>query len=165
MKLLRYSPSIADLGDQLRLPWQRFIQVIRMIKPYDVLCIALPLGAFLLWLASLSSVDLSRMNDLGLISVFSPVTFIALAMMLISFALSLRQPKTPVLLLHLLLLIFMLYGVTTLVEQAPRFSVLYRHAGYTEYIMRTSTVDPGLDAYFNWPGFFVLVAFVTKLSG
>jgi hypothetical protein len=165
MNLLSYTPALVGLGDQLRLPWQRFIQAIRSIKPYNLLCIALPLGAFLLWLASLPSVDVSRMNDLGLISVFSPVTFIALVMMLISFALSLRQPRAPILLLHLLLLIFMFYGVTTLVEQAPRFSVLYRHAGYTEYILRTGTVDPELDAYFNWPGFFILAAFFTQVAG
>src|SRR6266487_849605 len=32
-------------------------------------------------------------------------------------------------------------------------------------IMRTGSVDPGLDAYFNWPGFFVLSAFVTQIIG
>src|SRR5260370_41899999 len=59
----------------------------------------------------------------------------------------------------------MFYGVTTLVEEAPRFAVVYRHAGYTEYIMRTGSVNPDLDAYFSWPGFFVLSAFVTRVTG
>src|SRR5215813_693656 len=47
----------------------------------------------------------------------------------------------------------------------PRFSIVYRHAGYTEYIMRTGGVDPALDAYFSWPGFFSLNALITKLAG
>jgi len=59
----------------------------------------------------------------------------------------------------------MLYGIENLVEEAPRFAVVYRHAGYTEYIMRTGSVDPNLDAYFSWPGFFVLSALVTRIAG
>jgi len=146
-------------------PGPRFTRIFKTMSLVDTLTILLPLGAFLLWLISLQSVNVGQMNDLGLVSVMPPTTIIALILMMISFCLALRQPRVPIMILHLLLLIFMLYGFTTLVEQAPRFSVLYRHAGYTEYIMRTSTVDPGLDAYFNWPGFFVLVAFVTKISG
>lgn len=165
MNLLRYSPSISSIDTRVRGFGQRAARAVRAIKPMDILGVALPLGAFLLWLISLPSIDLTRMNDLGLISVFTPATIAALMLMVASFGLSLRQPRWPILLLHLLLLIFMLYGVTTLIEQAPRFSVLYRHAGYTEYIMRTGTVDPELDAYFNWPGFFILAAFVTRISG
>src|SRR6266699_730441 len=47
----------------------------------------------------------------------------------------------------------------------PHITTIYRHAGYTEYIMRTGTVNPYLDTYFNWPGFFVLSAFFTKVFG
>ena len=59
----------------------------------------------------------------------------------------------------------MLYGVTALVENATRFTTVYRHAGYTEYIMRTGTVDPTLDTYFSWPSFFVFGAFLTTIAG
>ena len=138
-----------------------------MPKPIDVALVFLPLCALLLWYISLREVDVQRMNDLGLVSVFPPLTIISLILLSVSFCVALRQPHkhTPVLLLHVAFLIFMLYGVTTLVEEAPRFSVLYRHEGYTEYILRTGTVDPNLDAYFNWPGFFILSAFVTRVAG
>jgi O-antigen/teichoic acid export membrane protein len=140
----------------------RFLKAVSLL---DVITVLLPLGSFVLWLVSLQFVNVGQMNDLGLVSVMPPSTIIALIIMMVSFCLALRQPRASIMILHLLLLIFMLYGMTTLVEQAPRFSVLYRHAGYTEYIIRTGTVDPELDAYFNWPGFFVLAAFVTKISG
>lgn len=142
-------------------------KVLSMLKPGDVAYVLLPLCALLLWSISLQGVDIRRMNDLGLVSVLPPLTFIAFVLLSVSFCLTLRQPhkRAPILLLHLALLIFMLYGVTTLVEEAPRFSVLYRHEGYTEYILRTGTVDPNLDAYFNWPGFFILGAFVTRVAG
>ena len=114
---------------------------------------------------SLNYVNVRQMSDLGLVSVLSPLTIAALILLMVSFCLALRQLRVPILLFHVALLIFMLYGVTTLVEEAPRFAVVYRHAGYTEYIMRTGTVDPGLDAYFNWPGFFILSAFLTRAAG
>jgi hypothetical protein len=141
--------------------------VLSVPKPEDLAFVLLPLCALLLWSISLPGVDVGRMNDLGLVSVLPPLTIFALVLLSISFCLALRQPHKhgPILLLHLALLIFMLYGITTLVEEAPRFSVLYRHEGYTEYILRTGTVDPNLDAYFNWPGFFILSAFVIRVVG
>lgn len=133
----------------------------------NVICVLLSLGAFLLWFFSLGDVDVNRMNDLGLVSVLSPGILIALIVLIISYCIALRHPRlpTPVLLLQLGLLIFMLYGVTTLVEAEPRFSILYRHQGYTEYIMRTGSVDLNLDAYFNWPSFFIGVAFLNRALG
>jgi hypothetical protein len=139
--------------------------VARVPNPQAALYVLLPLSALFLWSISLKYIDIRQMNDLGLISVFPYLTIIALIILMLSFCLTLRQLRVPIILLHLVLLIVMLYGVTALIEEAPRFSVVYRHAGYTEYIMRTGTVNPGLDAYFNWPGFFVLVAFVTRIAG
>ncbi|GHO59163.1 hypothetical protein [Ktedonobacter robiniae] len=135
----------------------------------DIVCLLLPLGAFVLWYSSLGNVaiNIPRMNDLGLVSIMPPTLIIALLIMMVSFCLTLQQPRlrTPIVLLHFALLIFMLYALCILVEEAPRFAIVYRHAGYTEYIMRTGSVDPGLDAYFSWPGFFILSAFVTRISG
>lgn len=141
--------------------------VQKQFKVVDFLCILLPFCSAVLWYVSLSNLDLRRMNDLGLVSVLSPGTLLALGILSISFCIALTRPvlRAPILLFHLLLLIGMLYGITALVEEVPRFSVVYRHAGFTEYIMRTGTVDPFLDAYFNWPGFFILSALVTRLAG
>ena len=135
--------------------------------PENILGLVLPVCAFLLWMVSLQHIDLSHMNDLGLVSVFTPLTIVALSMLSVSFCWLITRPDTrvQVLLLHLLLLIFMLYGVAALVEEMPRFSVVYRHTGFTEYITRNGTVDPNLDAYFNWPGFFILSALFTRLAG
>jgi hypothetical protein len=141
------------------------LQSASVAKIPDALGVLLPLCALLLWSISLKDVNIRQMNDLGLVSVMRPLTVTALVILLISFCLALRQPRAPIMLLHVVLLIFMLYGVTALVEEAPRFSVVYRHAGYTEYIMRTGTIAPDLDAYFNWPGFFALAAFVTQVAG
>ena len=133
----------------------------------NVAGVLLPLCAILLWSLSLPSVNVRHMTDLGLVSVLPASTIIAFAIMTISFCLVLQrsQLQVPIILLHLLLLIFMLYGITTLVEEVPRFAVVYRLAGITEYIMRTGSVNPNLDAYFSWPIFFVLSAFVAQIAG
>ncbi len=139
----------------------------RSAHSWEAATVAFPLLALVGWSLSLSSIHVGQMSDLGLISVMPPLTIASLILLQISFAIQLRQEvlSWQRLLLHLLLLIFMLYSITTLVEAEPRFSVVYRHAGYTEYIMRTGSVDPMLDAYFNWPGFFILAAFVTNITG
>jgi hypothetical protein len=129
--------------------------------------VLLPLSALVLWFLSLYSVNLQHMTDIGLLSVLPAPGIFALIMLVVSFCITLNLKKLsgPILMLHLFILIFMLYGVTTLVEQQPRFSTVYQHAGFTEFIMRTGTVDPYLEAYFNWPGFFILSAFLTRIAG
>ena len=133
----------------------------------DVAVVLLPLFAIALWSFSLSSIHIQNMTDLGLVSVLPATTIIALLILMISFYIALNQqkPRALVLLLHVLLLIFMLYSITTFVEEAPRFAIVYRHAGYADFIMRTGAVDPSLDAYFSWPGFFIFSAFLTRVAG
>jgi hypothetical protein len=133
----------------------------------NVVLFLLPIVSFCMWFFSLQGINVRLTNNLGLISVFPPTLIAALAIISISFCLTLRQPKVryPHLILHFALLIFMLYGVSNLIEEMPRFAIVYRHAGYTEFIMRTGTSDPNLDAYFSWPGFFSLSAFLTKIAG
>ena len=167
MRQLKYSLLFAVLEVSKVLTKVQLPSVVKILKFKDAMLVVFPLCALILWSISLKNVDIRRMTDLGLVSVLPPLTIIALVILTTSFCLTLgqRQVRVPILFLCLVLLIFMLYGVTTLVEEAPRFSVVYRHAGFNEYIMRTGSVDPNLDAYFNWPGFFVLSAFVTKVTG
>ena len=139
----------------------------KLPKPLDAIYVLLPLFAFFLWAISLQHVPVQSLNGLGLISGLSPSIIAALIILTISFGLALQQPqmKVFILALHLIFVIIILYGTQNIIEEAPRFAVVYRHAGYTEYIMRTGTVDPNLDTYFSWPGFFVLSALVTQVAG
>ncbi len=133
----------------------------------DIIIYIIPVGAFIVWCLSLRGINVRQMNDFGLISVFPPFLIGSLVVITAGFCFVARNPERryPALVLYYGLLIFMLYGVNTLIEEMPRFGVVYRHAGYTEYIMRTGTVDPTLDAYFSWPGFFSLNAFIVKMTG
>jgi len=129
---------------------------------------ALPLFvAILLWAVSLRGVDVSRMNDLGLVSVLPPLFYLSCAILIGNFILLVHNnaSRTGLIVLHLVAFIVMVYGVTALVEELPRYAVNWRNIGYSEYIMRTGTVAAGLDPYFNWPGFFILAALITQVAG
>ncbi len=161
-RLRRDCASIQDLFARVSL-----FNAVQSISLSDLPAITLPFFAFFLWSLSLQHESVRSMNDLGMVSTFPPLLIVALVLMVSSFCLALRRPHLleVVLLLHIVLLICMLYGIENIVEEAPRFSVVYRHAGYTEYIMRTGSVNPDLDTYFSWPGFFILSALLTQLAG
>jgi len=120
-----------------------------------------------MWTVALGRVDLSRIDDLGLISALPPLLLASLPLITISFAVLITQrPGTSWLIwLHVLALIFMLFAITAIVEQAPRFSVAWRHSGIIENLTRTGRINPDIDAYFSWPGFFALGAFFTQALG
>lgn len=156
--------SLCEIQESFKLRQTGKVGYLQLVS---LLCLFLPIGSFLLWLISLKSIQVRHMTDLGLISVLPAGTIIALGVLVVSFCMTLRwiQKYEALAFIHLVLLVFMLYGITMLVEEAPRFAIVYRHAGYTEYIMRTGSVNADLDAYFNWPGFFILSAFLTQVLG
>jgi hypothetical protein len=76
-----------------------------------------------------------------------------------------REPEDWLLGVQVVALVVVLYGATSIIEQVPSLNVTWRHAGVTDEIMRSGAVDRGIDAYFNWPGAFVLMGLATDLAG
>ena len=124
-------------------------------------------SALVLWTLSLQHVVLERMNGLGLVSVLHPSFYVAVAVLTVTFvgALLCGQVRDRVLLGLVLVLVLMLFGLTPLLEAVPRFAVTWRHVGIAQAILDTGHINPRIDAYFNWPGFFVLVAALVRASG
>jgi hypothetical protein len=127
----------------------------------------IPLAVLLLVVISMRGLDPLDMNDYGLISILPWQVFLGLAVLSVSYALALRRrPINPWLLAaHLVVLIVILHGATAMIEDLPRFQTTWKHIGITDYVIRTGNVDPLIDAYFNWPGFFILNAFITRVMG
>ena len=132
---------------------------------------ALLVAAALLWLRSLGSMDLRRMNDLGLISVL-PVEFgFALFLLAVSFAITLSTMTARRMYVRLLLvsqivvLVLILYGTPALVEEVPRTAAFWRHLGIANWIDQQGAVDTSIDAYFDWPGYFIALAFIRHVTG
>jgi hypothetical protein len=127
----------------------------------------LSLAAVALWAVGVGRVDLRGVNDLGLASVLPPAVLAAPVMATAGFVwtLSQRPPRRSMLLLHVVALVVMLYGMNAMVEPVPGPNVVWRHAGIADHIARTGAIDPKIDAYFNWPGFFTLTAFLSGAAG
>ena len=128
--------------------------------------IGLTTAGVVLWASSLAHIDLGRMTDAGLISVLPLSFFVALAFVSIGFLSTLHaRPDGRLLFVHLMALIAILFGTTCVIEHVPHISATWRHVGIIDYISRTHDVSPDIDAYFNWPGFFIVSAFVAKIAG
>jgi hypothetical protein len=127
----------------------------------------LVLIAAVLWIDALRDVDLRAIGDLGLVTALPPTAFVALGIIAASFALTLRDEdvSTALAVLHIVVLVLMLHGATSLIDGEPAFNVVWRHAGVTDYVLTTGRIDPHIDAYFNWPGFFFLAALATHAAG
>ena len=136
--------------------------------PVAVLCAAVAVG-LALFLASLGSVtaSLGRMNGLGLISVMPASTLAGVALLALAFvlALGLARPRPVLLGVLLAAIVVCLDGVTAIAEPEPRFPTAYWIAGFVDYVSRTGHTAPGLSAYFSWPGFFEVVAWVEHVAG
>jgi hypothetical protein len=137
------------------LPWAKLVPV------------TLAAGALVVWSASIGQIDYSQLNDLGLVSVLPWGVYAALVLLSVSFFVALAAPAHSERLAALLVvvLVLMLYGIPSLTQEIARFGASWKHVGVIDMILRTGNVDPTLDAYNNWPGFFSLGALITKTAG
>jgi hypothetical protein len=129
--------------------------------------IAVPAVALVVWALSLSRIDPDAIGATGLVSVLPPTALAPLVAVSISFCVNLGRRRAPgwVLAVHVLALVVMLYSVAAIVEPEPAFEPAYRHVGIADLIARTGGLDTTIDAYFSWPGFFVVIALITRLAG
>ncbi|GAA3413001.1 hypothetical protein GCM10018952_28020 [Streptosporangium vulgare] len=115
----------------------------------------------------LRGVDLNRIDGVGLISAMPLTAFAAILLMVVAFFVTIAQntDRKFLLLFQIAAITFALHGAAALIEDEARFHTAYVHAGFVEYINRTGESSAILDARLAWPGFFALVAFVTKAAG
>jgi hypothetical protein len=123
--------------------------------------------ALALWSWSLASMDDSKVGGLGFVSVLNPPAYAAFALVAVVFIwlLVAPRPKPVLLAASVLTAILILHGTALAVEPVPRFTTGYLHLGFVDYIARTGSTLPGLDARFSWPGAFAGGAVVRTLSG
>ncbi|MER5945898.1 lipopolysaccharide biosynthesis protein [Streptomyces sp. NPDC001904] len=141
----------------------------RLTPSVAVLALLLVAGLGLYWgpVLAMSDADLDGMGGLGLISVLSPVTLLGGALLIGVFAslLWLDRPHTWLLAATLLATVVSLHALPAVVEAQPRFATAWQHLGFLDYIDRTGSAVPDLDARWSWPGFFAAAAFVARACG
>lgn len=147
--------------------WRSPRALAERVEGGAVLASGLTLSAALLWVTSLASIDPGRISDVGLITALPGMSFVALALLAAGFVVALNASplRQPLLAVNVVLLILMIHGVTSAIQDVPRFATTYVHAGFGEAIMRTGDLFVNRDARFSWPVFFVLGAFLTAVAG
>ncbi|MGW2959549.1 lipopolysaccharide biosynthesis protein [Streptomyces sp. NPDC001220] len=117
--------------------------------------------------ARLDDADLDRMGGLGLISALPLPTLVGAALLVTVFAalLWLRREHKALLLVTLLATVVSLHALPAVIETEPRFPTAWQHLGFIDYIDRTGSAVPDLDARWSWPGFFAAAAFIGRACG
>ncbi|WP_157448875.1 hypothetical protein [Deinococcus peraridilitoris] len=124
-------------------------------------------GALAVWAMSLPGINLENIGEFGLIGALPWTFFVALGVLVIGFCATIneRSPSVPLLALYTVGLNVILRGTIPLIYEEPRYSWVYKHFGVTNYIRENAAVNPFVDAYHNWPGFFALGALFTDAAG
>ncbi|NNF54079.1 MAG: hypothetical protein HKN03_06495 [Acidimicrobiales bacterium] len=122
--------------------------------------------AVLVWAAMLRLSNVGDMSVWGLVGAVSPIILLAPLVAMAAFTVSLlRGQSDGVLTTHIAGIILMLYGAGAMVGNSVQARIVLRHEGITDQVLRSGSIDPTIDAYFNWPGFFTFFAYVREVSG
>ncbi|WP_154676149.1 hypothetical protein [Amycolatopsis benzoatilytica] len=134
--------------------------------PKDALAPSLAAISGALWLIGLHPVVPAELGGLGLITALSPVLLAAYPVLAAAVVVELvrRRPRPRVLTWCTVLGVLLVYGLQPASEQTARITVSWLHTGFARYIAENGQPLQGYDARFSWPGFFSLIAFLTKAS-
>ena len=123
--------------------------------------------AFLVWVAATGRMTRTDYTDLGLYSATTPMFWAALVVAVVALVIAVRARTFSHLaaLASVLTLVALLYATPAVLEGTPRVEATYRHLGITEHLATTGQLERYLDAYFNWPGFFALLAQIQGATG
>jgi hypothetical protein len=132
-------------------------------SPPDLL---LPAG-LALWVAGVSTAQLSRVDQWGLLPGLPPVFYLGLGLLVASIIWLVTRPQLSArrLVLHLVALVIVIAGTPALVYPAPRYPWVYKHVGVVQYINLHGALNQTIDIYQNYPGFFALMAWFDRVGG
>lgn len=139
-------------------------------KPRDVWCALAGAVSLVLAVWAASTVAVPVNSDLGLVAVLPYPFWAGLLLLNVAFIVALRgdaagPASRPVMVWLVVVLVLVLFGTAAFVTDIPRGEVAFRHLGIADALSGTRGIDPDIDAYFNWPGFFALLATVLNATG
>ncbi|MCW2131638.1 hypothetical protein [Arthrobacter sp. VKM Ac-2550] len=125
-------------------------------------------AAVLLWAIALPMADAQLLGDLGLLTELPVVWYLAVALNLGLCVWGIAKPRISgrwFLATAITGLTVMLYATASLLAEVPRLPWVYKHIAVTDFISAAGQVDPSIDIYNRWPGFFATSAFLGEMSG
>jgi len=158
--------SPTDLGSPTALHLHRgSLAGLAPVLLADLATLLLAPAALVIWFAALQGVRIGEVGDVGLVGALPLSAIVALLALTAGFALALARDRLGVAVVYVVVLVVALYGALVPIEEVSSFNVTWRHTGIAQYLAQVGTVDPDIDAYFNWPGFFAALALATKAAG
>ncbi|WP_312018769.1 lipopolysaccharide biosynthesis protein [Streptomyces sp. I05A-00742] len=141
--------------------------LVRRVEAVAGLLLLLALALYWVPMTAAGEVNLDGMGGLGLVSVLPAATLAGAALLVVAFAACLvpDRPRTWLLAAVLLATVVSLHAVPAVLEDRPRFATAWQHLGFLDYIDRTGSAAPDLDARWSWPGFFALAALAARACG
>ena len=127
------------------------------------------LVSLVLAVGAASTVAVPVSSDLGLVAVLPYPFWVGVLLLNVAFVVALRgdaagPARRAVMLWLVVVLVLVLFGTAAFVTDVPRGEVAFRHLGIADALWREG-IDPDTDAYFNWPGFFAVLATVLRATG
>lgn len=149
--------------DRLRLLGRLRERGLRELLPWLVLGAAL-----VLWGISLAMTGSGALDTWGLLTKYPVTWYLAVAAVLglCIWGIGTRR-ETPARFLVAAVsgLVVMLYASANLLTAVPRLPWSYKHIAVTDFIGATGQMDPSVDIYNRWPGFFASSAFLGEAIG
>ena len=138
-------------------------------KARDVWCVVAGVVSLALAVGAASTVAVPVGSDLGLVAVLPYPFWVGVLLLNVAFVVALRgdaagPARRLVMLWLVVVLVLVLFGTAAFVTDVPRGEVAFRHLGIAD-ALSSQGINPDTDAYFNWPGFFALLAAVFGATG
>ena len=124
--------------------------------------------SMVLWVVAVATTGDELVGTRGLLSTFPLIWYFAVAAVvaLCIWAVAARKMASNAFLAASITgLVAMLYASAPMVVSIPRLPWSYKHIAVTNYIGATGQVDPAIDIYNRWPGFFSVSAFMGEVVG
>jgi len=125
-------------------------------------------AAAALWVYGLATAGHGRLDGFGLLPQLPLAWYIAVGLIVgtcVCGVVARRTFSTLLMSVSVSSLVVVLYSTAGLLADVPRFPWTYKHIAVTNFITATGHVDPSIDIYNRWPGFFALSAYLGEVMG
>lgn len=123
--------------------------------------------ALVIWRLSLRHVDVTNLGSYGLPPALPITWYLALSLSVVGAvtAITARRTSGLIMVVYVVAIAIILFGTVPVLSAQPHYSWVYQHIGVVRYLEAHGKVNPSIDIYNRWPGFFALGAAFSSVAG
>lgn len=139
-------------------------RLLRLARPIALLLPAV--AALVIWGLSLEHVPTTNLDSYGLPPVLPIGWYAALAAAVVGAVAAIASGRGNALVIAVYVgtIAIILYATIPLISEQPQYTWVYKHIGVVRYLEVHGQVDPNIDIYHRWPGFFALGAVFSTVA-